>query len=370
MMNDLTIILLLKGRDAFTIRWFEYAKKFQLSCKVIVADGGFDNGLEKVLHNKKFHFVVNYDYVRYPYDENHKIFYAKIHDALTKVETQYVLFASNDDFYFFNALESSVHFLNQNPEFVTSRGEIWDFNVITPSSGFKKSNANEHVYGNISGVSKLYFHPSVIGDSALDRVSDYTLKTHSIFHDIVRKEKLREAYYAFIKSKTTDFRFFESFISFYIASHGKIHRGNELYMFHQHHPEMAALTVIGDSPLEWIDNAGWNEDLDKFFVGIAQQISKIDKITFHEAKCGVIESYLVNVVLKTMIRGHYLQGTAGISIKVQIVSLFKSILKRNSIILYLTKKIFSIFLARKKNYCPFDKELEDVKIFLKIESSI
>jgi glycosyltransferase domain-containing protein len=367
MMNDLTIILLLKGRDAFTIRWFEYAKKFKLSCKVIVADGGVDNGVENELRNNKFHLFVNYDYVRYPYDKNLKIFYAKLQDALMKVETQYVLLASNDDFYFFDALESSVHFLNENPEFVTSRGEIWDFNVISSPSGFKISNDKDHVYGDLGSVKRLYFHPTVLGDSAMDRVVDYSLKSHSVFHDVIRTKNLKEACGALVKSKINDIRFFESFIAFFISCHGKIHRGRELHMFHQCHPEMAALTVIGDTPHEWIDSAGWNEDLDRLFNSIAGQISKIDKITFQEAKCEFMECYLVNVILKTMMRGESSQGITQISIKAQTVSLIKSIIKKNGVILYTAKKIYSMFLVRKQDYFPFEKELEDVKNFLKTE---
>jgi len=369
-MNDLTIVLLLKGRDAFTIRWFEYAKKFKLTCKVIIADGDIDNGLENELRNKKFHHVINYDYIRYPYDESYKIFYAKIHAALTKVETQYVLLASNDDFYFFDALESSVHFLNENPEFVTSRGEIWDLNVISSLSSFKISNDKDHVYGDLGSVKRLYFHPTVLGESAMDRVIDYSLKSHSVFHDVIRTKNLKEACGALVKSQINDFRIFESFISFFIACHGKIHRGGELYMLHQCHPEMAALTVIGDTPLEWIDSAGWNEDLDRFFNSIAGQISKIDKITFQEAKCEFMECYLVNVVLKTMMRGQLPQGSTEISIKTQIVSVIKSILRRNRFILYTAKKIYSMFFVRKQDYSLFDKELEDVKKFLKSESNI
>lgn len=364
-MNDLTIILLLKGRDAFTIRWFEYAKKFKLSCKVIVADGGVDNGLENELRNKKFHLVVNYDYVRYPYDENHQIFYAKVHDALTKVETKHVLLASNDDFYFFDALESSVHFLNENPEFVASRGELWDFNVISPPSGFQRSNTKDHIYGDMDRVRKLYFHTTVLGDSAMDRVADYTLKCNSVFHDVIRTESLREALSVFVKSKTNDWRFFEKFISCFIASHGKIHRGEGLYMLHQCHPEMAALTIVGNTPLEWIDSAGWNEDFDRFINSLALQVSKIDKIAFYEAKCELIKCFLVNVVLKTMMQGFYQQRTTEITIKTYIVSLLKSVIRKYNFIQNTARKVYLMFLVSKEDSCPYDKELDDIKKFLK-----
>ena len=73
---------------------------------------------------------------------------------MNKVETPYVLLASNDDFYFFDALNESVSFLNENAEYVSSRGELWDFSVL---STLKRGIALEKsvIYGSIINISKL-----------------------------------------------------------------------------------------------------------------------------------------------------------------------------------------------------------------------
>jgi glycosyltransferase domain-containing protein len=372
MNSDLTILLLLKGRDAFTIRWFDYAKENAIPYKVIVADGGHDEGLENELYDRQFSQYIDYEYIRYPFDENHKTFYAKVLDALMRVETTFVVLGSNDDFIFSDSLESSLHFLKENPDFVTSRGEIWDFSVSSHSLDSRISNENDHVFGNLNGVTRLYDHPNAEGDSATDRVMDYSLKSNSVWHDVVRTDKLRDAYSALIKSEINDFRLADSLISFFVASNGKIHRGSELYMLHQCHPDMGAITIIGDTTLEWIDSTGWNTDLNRFLDVIAREISEIDKITFLEAKCKLMECYFVNIVLKTMMNGYSPQGTSNgtneSTIKLKIASLIKSILKRNSFFFNTYKKIVSLFSVSRENELPsfpFDEKLENISMFLK-----
>jgi hypothetical protein len=201
---------------------------------------------------------------------------------------------------------------------------------------------------------------------------DYSLKSNSVWHDVVRTDKLRDAYSALIKSEINDFRLADSLISFFVASNGKIHRGSELYMLHQCHPDMGAITIIGDTTLEWIDSTGWNTDLNRFLDVIAREISEIDKITFLEAKCKLMECYFVNIVLKTMMNGYSPQGTSNgtneSTIKLKIASLIKSILKRNSFFFNTYKKIVSLFSVSRENELPsfpFDEKLENISMFLK-----
>ena len=38
-MKDLTLLLLVKGREKFSFRWLDYLSKNQSECKIYVADG-------------------------------------------------------------------------------------------------------------------------------------------------------------------------------------------------------------------------------------------------------------------------------------------------------------------------------------------
>lgn len=364
--NNLTIILLLKGRDAFTIRWFEHAKEFKLPYHVIVADGGDDNGLEKKLRNNEYHLTVSYDYVRYPFDKNHKLFYAKIHSALNKVETPYVVLASNDDFYFFDALNESVSFLKENAEYVSSRGELWDFSVLPT---LKRGIALEKsvIYGSISNISKLYEHPTVIGDCAMDRVVDYSSKANSIWHDVVRTKNLKESYGALIESNVNDLVFSDILIGFMMASQGKIHRGCNLYMLHQCHPDMAALTDLHDTPLDWIDAPGWDSDFNRFLDTVAVQISKVDQVAFYEAKCKILKAYTDSILLQKM-KDHILLLTSGMNNKTTATGFIKTALRKNKQLFSVLKIMHSLIPAKiVNNQIPssFIPKIDVITKFLK-----
>lgn len=364
--KNLTIILLLKGRDAFTIRWFEHAREFKLPYHVIVADGGSDTGLENELRNKKFHLEVSYEYVRYPYDANYKIFYAKILSALNTVETPYVVLASNDDFYFFDALNESVSFLEENAEYVSSRGELWDFSVLPT---LKRGIALEKsvIYGRISNISKLYKHPTVIGECAMERVVDYSSKANSIWHDVVRTKNLKESVGALIESNVNDIIFGEHLINFMMASQGKIHRGCNLYMLHQCHSDMLASTGFHDTPLDWIDDPGWGSDFNRFLDTVAAQISKVDQVEFYEAKCKMLKAYTDSILLHKF-KGHILLLTSSMKNKTSATGFLKAALRKNKKLFGVLKRIHSLIPAKIVNsQIPpsFIPKIDMIKNFLK-----
>jgi glycosyltransferase domain-containing protein len=374
MSSDLTIILLLKGRDAFTMRWFEYAKNFKLAYKVIVADGGLSSDLEKELLEKKFHLEVDYEFVRYPYDENYKIFYSKVLDALLRVETKYVLLSSNDDFLFFDALENSVTFLNENSDYVSSRGEIWDFSISSPRIDLDNI-SNIDIYGKINNLTKLYFHPTVTGESAIERVIDFSLKPDSGWHDVVRTESLKAAYSMLVKSDVNHITLSDSLVSFFLASEGKLRRSSDLYMLHQCHSEMAALSDLHKSPFEWIDSNDWPSDINGFINSIAEQVSKIDRVSIKEAECKIIETYFINYILKSMMRDYcskLIINKSQNSLGPLLLNFIKNLLRQNIFIFNISKKLAQVLLRKPEiEFVPnqFNKKLKDVGKFLSQKSN-
>ena len=50
--KDLTILLTLKDRSAFTQRWMEYANRTSFPFKVLIADGGLDESALALLTDK------------------------------------------------------------------------------------------------------------------------------------------------------------------------------------------------------------------------------------------------------------------------------------------------------------------------------
>ncbi len=59
-MNQLTIILTLKNRSNFTLRWMHYMNTIQCKYKIIIADGGDDKEIEYKLIDKTNYPNINY----------------------------------------------------------------------------------------------------------------------------------------------------------------------------------------------------------------------------------------------------------------------------------------------------------------------
>ena len=287
--NRLTIVLLVKGRGDFTARWFAYAMKNQIPFHVIVADGGKENHVERARIDLLVGNRVSYEYLCFPEDVGFYKFYKKVQDTLGKVVSPYVLLASNDDFIFFDSLNEDLNFLDSNPQYVASRGSIWDL-VISGSRG-------ADLYGQILDVSLLYRHESVIGSTAVERIEKYSKRANSVWHDMVRTEALRSAYESLVESQLLDYSMHESLISFYIACCGNINRRKEPYMLHQVHDDMAAKNILVDSPAEWMCNPGWDEDLAKMASAISAKTSASDGIDYELAKSHFLACYCKNIAL-------------------------------------------------------------------------
>ena len=129
--KDLTVLLTLFDRPNFTSRWMSYANKILFPFKVLIADGGKDKSVEELLSNPTSFPNVNFKYLRYPYDKDRTTFNAKVDDALSKVDTRFVVRADDDDFYFVDSLRESIQFLSDNPNYGICRGRIGKF-VIGP----------------------------------------------------------------------------------------------------------------------------------------------------------------------------------------------------------------------------------------------
>lgn len=266
--QDLTILLLLKGRDEFTFRWFEYAQHVNLPYKVLIADGGLDNGLEKELIRRGYSKHVDYEYVRYPFDSSLELFYKKTFDALSRVKTPYVLLASNDDFYFNESIDTSVQFLKNNQDYVSSRGKIYDFS-ISESKGLGRPNT---VYGQLRNLIDLYPNPTIDDEQVLNRLHIQISKFHSIWHDVNYTHILKSAFHEVIKYNILDINFYEHSLAFCVVAEGKIHRSEQLHMLHQAHPNSVSVSLVPNT-VEWTMRKNWAKDLEKLIDLVARKIT-------------------------------------------------------------------------------------------------
>jgi glycosyltransferase domain-containing protein len=131
----LTIVLPLKGRNLFTLRFLWHANKARLPHRFLIADGEVHPELARLLENSRGIFPeLDIEYIRYPDDTDFHRYYAKMADALQRVRTPYVKIADNDDFLAPAGLEYCIGFLDTYPDYVCCSGGIGGFSVH-PSPG-------------------------------------------------------------------------------------------------------------------------------------------------------------------------------------------------------------------------------------------
>jgi glycosyltransferase domain-containing protein len=130
LMSRLTIVMPLKGRHLFTLRFLWHANRARLPHQFLIADGEVDPKLAKLLEDSRKIFPdLDLEYIRYPDDVDFKHYYAKMADALQRVRTPYVKIADNDDFLGPTGLECCVDFLHGHSDYVCCSGGIGGFSL-------------------------------------------------------------------------------------------------------------------------------------------------------------------------------------------------------------------------------------------------
>jgi glycosyltransferase domain-containing protein len=128
----LTIVLPLKGRHLFTLRFLWHANKARLPYRFLIADGEVHPELAKLLeHSRKTFPDLDIEYIRYPDDVDFKRYYAKMADALERVRTPYVKVVDNDDFLAPAGLECCTDFLDAHSDYICCSGGIGGFSLRT-----------------------------------------------------------------------------------------------------------------------------------------------------------------------------------------------------------------------------------------------
>ena len=292
--HKLTIVLLLKGRIQFTQRWMSYAEKIQLPFKVLIADGSSDDKAKDLLSDKGVFPNVDYEYLRYPYDETLPHYYAKVVDVLSRVTTPYVALACNDDFYVISGIRKALAFLESNSDYVSARGEIYQC-MIRPIGSDKDI---QYVYGPLIVTNPPYFRaPSIIGNTPLLRVEQQLQYfCRSNFLDIQRISDVMERFKLIQKLDPRDLRFTDLMNDILTAAHGKIHRGVGLFMLYQSNaPENEGQKVLNEFPtcFDWMQTSWWHEDFKNMVEAVAKAIAKGPGMFFDEACRQFKKSFLV-----------------------------------------------------------------------------
>jgi glycosyltransferase domain-containing protein len=217
----LTVVLPLKGRHLFTLRFLWQADKARVPYRILIADGGVHPVLSEILENSRKHFPnLDVQYVRYPEDRDFSCYFAKMSDALNRVTTPYAMLADNDDFLMQSGLDRALDFMEANADYACSGGRVGGFSVY---SGL--SNPNGGLRGRANRFYEYHKAEDVSASSAVERLQKAALKLW-IFYAIYRTGTLATILRETAELNFSDLMLFEAFVVMRALTMGKAHSDN------------------------------------------------------------------------------------------------------------------------------------------------
>jgi len=217
MNKELTVILTLRGRHLFTLRWMWHANRVKFPFHIIIADGEVHPAIERVLSDPGNFPNLSYEYHRHC-DLSFADFFRKCSDTVRQVKTRYVMMSDNDDFLVVPGLLKSIAHLDKQPDYVCAGGEIPNFSVL-PAPGKSGNLVGELAdlrFGYAQGVHDIAF------PSAAERVMDVMSRYHVTYYHVFRTPALRVIFEEAEKHCFSDLAVHEFFCAARAATLGKV----------------------------------------------------------------------------------------------------------------------------------------------------
>jgi glycosyltransferase domain-containing protein len=214
----LTVVLPLKGRHLFTLRFLWHANKLRLPYHFLIADGQVNESVARYLENSCDAFPhLNIEYARYPDDINYTHFFAKMCDAVGRVRTPYAMFADNDDFLGFSGIERALDFLDHNADYIAAHGQPIAFSVY---SG--RANLAAGVHGRLNSFRTTYECADFSAPDVIGRLRQGTLPILT-YYAIYRTEALATISRETVEIDFSDLMLHEIYHALRTLTLGKVH---------------------------------------------------------------------------------------------------------------------------------------------------
>ena len=258
-LENLTIIIPTYNRQAFALRSIEYWS--DTNVKLVVIDGT-EKSIDSVIVNQ---FKPNIKYIHGPAS-----YYKRMLSAIDLVETEYVLWGCDDEFYIPSALNACIKKLSLDPELVTCGGRSalfdWKNNLVTGFDVYPK-------------LKNLNFLDSVPADRIKRHFSNYVPAhvysvTRTKIRKIVMQEIFSKEYYCYAISELQ--------LEFLMAYAGKTLIIPELMWLRSDENEQIAGTSVSYSNTytfrEWWSDKKHRKEKNEFIKQMENSCKKINKI--------------------------------------------------------------------------------------------
>jgi glycosyltransferase domain-containing protein len=190
MKNDplVTILLTLKGRHLFTLRWLWHANRIGLGYPIFIADGEVHPAVATLVEDPSIFPNLRLSYHRYN-DLTFSDFYRKLHDSLSRIETPYVMISDNDDFLLPTGVGRNVDYLERALDYVCAGGGIAHFETRPQAGGCP------NLVGKITSYwyqqSRAYKAYDLNSTAASERVRTAYAGFLTVYYSVFRVEALR-----------------------------------------------------------------------------------------------------------------------------------------------------------------------------------
>jgi glycosyltransferase domain-containing protein len=350
--QELTIILQIRDRHRYTIRWLNYALKKNCRFKIYIADGSSNNEIKKYLNRNKSLQKLDIKYVKTDYDKNWKIYSKKILYALQNIKTKYILLADDDDFYDFKNLQKCIDTLNKDLDLVSCGGQTIHFKILD---------------GNLSGQ-KIVFNnqnkKSFDKNDIFENIKLYLQNSQGIYYCIHRKNIFEEAW---IKNNKNDFsygRMTEMFIEMYLLTCGKVQILPHAYYYRQFDHKDTNSAGLSNEFLDEIIKFNWHRDINIIIDIISKRISTKNKSKFIDVRNVFITS-LKEYLRPWVINGINLSGFS-VGARKSRKLMIKNSLKNSSFkIIFLILRKISRYKKSRILQNIDEKDIKNISSFLK-----
>jgi glycosyltransferase domain-containing protein len=187
-MKDMTVLLLVKGRDLHTLRWMWHANRIGFAYPILIADGGDNPISRRVLADKSLFPNLDYQYLRYD-DATTLDYFKKVVDVTERAQTPFVFRADNDDFILPSGVEKALNFMRANPDFVWCAAPLLHFTIHGPEQ------PAPHLVGDLYRLLlerrlDIYHSPD-----PMERLNAFVKSGNiQIYYSVVRHEQFKHIY--------------------------------------------------------------------------------------------------------------------------------------------------------------------------------
>ncbi|MDP3541423.1 MAG: TIGR00180 family glycosyltransferase [Elusimicrobiota bacterium] len=257
----LTVILPVRGRLDYTLRWLRWLEASGLPCRVIVADGSEAADAAAAARAVAAGAAKGLPWAHRIPDQARAGILARVTDAAAAVETPYAALAANDDFPLAAGLAACAAALDARPDAAACGGPAMA--IALP--------ADEPVWSKRASARPPAARAAFSAGTALSRVEDILDTYDPLWYDVQRTGVMRDAFVRIERSGLRDLNLSELLHAAAVAAAGPVLRASVPHLARQEDAASSASAEIagrGDLLSEILSD-GWGAQFEAFIAAAA-----------------------------------------------------------------------------------------------------